>query len=198
VVTSIALAEDDVFVADAGNRVVVRLNPDGELLGRIGQPDASRGVRGFVVPSAHFDVAATADGLLRVANPGARRIETFTFDGGVLGHWGRASAEIDGFFGCCNPAHFTVLPDGRFVTAEKGIPRIKIYSPRGDLECVVADPAMLGQQVAAIPLSDEGENGVSAFDVAADGRGRILVLDPISRAIRVFEKKDRTHDASKT
>ena len=32
------------------------------------------------------------------------------------------------FFGCCNPAQLAVLPDGRFVTAEKGIPRVKIYS----------------------------------------------------------------------
>jgi hypothetical protein len=196
--TSMAIGEDDIFVADAGNRVVVRLNLKGELLGHVGRADASRGVHGFVIPSPYFDVAVTADGLLRVANPGARRIETFTFDGDVLGHWGHASAEIAGFFGCCNPSHFVVLPDGRFVTAEKGIPRVKIYSPRGDLECVVADPEMLDQKVTAIQLSDEGRGALPVFDVAADRRGRILVLDPVSRAVRVFEEKEGTNDASKT
>ena len=56
-----------------------------------------------------------------------------------------------------------MLPDGRFVTAEKGIPRIKVYSPRGEFECVVAGP----KQMKAV-----------AADLAADRRGRILALDP--------------------
>lgn len=188
-ITSLAVAEEAVFAADAGNRVVLRFDPEGKLLGRIGEPDAARGLRGFVIPSPHFDVAVTADGLLRVANPGARRIETFTADGDLLGHWGKASADIDGFFGCCNPADFTVLPDGRFVTAEKGIPRVKIYSSKGDLECVVADPEMLGQTVSAAQLNEDSGH-TPTFDVAVDSRGRVLVLDPMKRQVRVFVRKD--------
>jgi sugar lactone lactonase YvrE len=188
VLTSLAVAEDALFAADAGNRVVLRFDLDGTLRGRIGEVDASRGVRGFVIPSAHFDVAVTADGLVRIANPGARRIETFTPDGDFLGHWGQASINIEGFFGCCNPADFSVLPDGRFVTAEKGLPRIKIYSPQGKFECVVADPQMLDQTLQGTPL-DQDTGQMPTFDVAVDGGGRVLVLDPIRRQVRVFVRK---------
>jgi hypothetical protein len=126
--------------------------------------------------------------LLRVANPGARRIETWTFDGNRLGQWGQASADIEGFFGCCNPANFAVLPDGRFVTVEKGIPRIKVYSREGKFECVVATPRTLTPTATAAEETRE-EHQVKVFDVAADSRGRILVLDPTAKTIRVFEKK---------
>lgn len=189
VLTSLAVGDESVYAADAGNRVVLRFGADGKLLRRIGELDEAKGVRGFVIPSAHFDVAVTADGLLRVVNPGARRIETFTAEGDLLGHWGKASADIDGFFGCCNPADFTVTPDGQFVTAEKGIPRVKIYGPKGDLECVVADPQMLGQTVSAAQLNEDSGQ-TPTFDVAVDGRGRVLVLDPMTRQVRVFVRQD--------
>lgn len=192
VITSLAVAEEAVFVADAGNRIVLRFDPDGKLLGRIGEPDEARGIRGFVIPSPHFDVAVTGDGLVRIVNPGARRIEAFTADGDLLGHWGKASVEIDGFFGCCNPADFAVLPDGRFVTAEKGIPRVKIYSPKGELECVVADPQMLDQTVSAAQLNEDSGHAPT-FDVAVDRGGRVLVLDPLTRRVRVFVWKQETN-----
>jgi len=188
VLTSLAVAEDAVFAADAGNRIVLRFGLDGTLLRRIGELDASRGIRGFVIPSPHFDVAVTADGLVRIANPGARRIETFTADGDFLGHWGKASADIEGFFGCCNPADFTVLTDGRFVTAEKGIPRVKIYGSQGEFECVVADAQMLGQTINAAQLNQDSGH-TPTFDVAADRSGRVLVLDSIRRQVRVFVQK---------
>lgn len=189
VLTSIALSEDGVFVADAGNRLVLRFGDDGTLMGKIGEIDPERGIRGFVIPSPYFDVAVTEDGLLRVTNPGARRIEAYSFDGDLLGHWGTASAAIEGFFGCCNPSNFSVLPDGRFVTAEKGIPRIKIYDDQGQFECVVADPQILGQTVTAAQLSEDS-GSAPVFDVATDGDGRVIVLDPTTRRLRVFEKKE--------
>jgi hypothetical protein len=189
VLTSIALAERDVFLADAGNRVVLHLDADGRLLGRIGDPDPDRGIRGFVIPSPYFDVAATPDGLLCVANPGARRIETFTYEGDLLGHWGTASAAIEGFFGCCNPSHFAVFPDGRFVTSEKGIPRIKVCTAEGRLECVVADPDMLGQTVTKRQL-EEDSNDTAVFDVAVLDETHVVVLDPANRRIRVFAARE--------
>jgi hypothetical protein len=189
VLTSIALGEGEVFVADAGNRLVLRFDEDGSLLGRIGQIDPERGVRGFVIPSPYFDVAVTEDGLLRVANPGARRIEAFSFDGDHLGHWGTASADIEGFFGCCNPSNFAVLPDGQFVTAEKGIPRVKVYSDQGEFLCVVADPQTLGQTVTAAQLTED-DGSAPVFDVATDGLGRVIVLDPTTRRVRVFVRRE--------
>lgn len=185
VLTSLALAEEDLFVADAGQRLVLRFDLDGKLVRRIGERDPERGVPGFVLPSPYFDVAVTADGLLRVAHTGARRIETYTFDGDLLGYWGQASAAPEGFFGCCNPAHFAVLPDGRFVTVEKGLPRVKVYSNQGVFESFVVAPQDLAP--GAVLEDAREDTRQKPFAVAADTRGRVLLLDPNKRTLGVFE-----------
>jgi hypothetical protein len=172
--TSLAAAEHDIFAADAGNRIVWHYDAAGELKGRIGDPDKARKIPGFLITSPHFDLAVGRDGLLYVVNPRALRIEAYTFQGDLEFSWGRSSPQIEGFFGCCNPAHFAVLSNGRFVTAEKGMPRVKIYSAQGKFECVVAG----GKQMA-----------VTAADVAADHRDRILILDPLAASLRIFERK---------
>ena len=188
VLTSIALATDDVFVADAGHCVVVRYDTAGNILGRIGEPDEARNVAGFAIPSPFFDVAVHPDGWLRVANPGALRIEAYSFDGNLELFWGKASAAIDGFFGCCNPANFAILPDGRFVTAEKGLLRVKIYSADGQFEGVVAGPEQLDSATAGVNES-LADQEFTAVDVAVDGRGRIIILDRPAGIVRIFERK---------
>jgi hypothetical protein len=172
--TSIAATDRGVFVADAGNRIVLQFSPSGELQQRIGAPDTGRNIPGFVITSEHFDLAMGADDLLYVVNPRYLRLESYAANGDLRQHWGEAAAGVEGFFGCCNPIHIAVLPDGRFVTAEKGIARIKVYSPEGAFESVVAGP----EQMAA-----------EAADLAVDSRGRVLVLDPTERCVRVFEQK---------
>jgi len=172
-VTSIATADEDVFIADAGNRIVWHYDTSGKLLGRIGARDDARKIPGFVITSPYFDLVMGKDGLLRVVNPRALRIEAYTARGDLELAWGKPAPTIDGFFGCCNPAHLAVLPDGRIVTAEKGIPRVKVYSADGKFQCVVAGPP-----------------GVAAIaDLAADSRGRVLVLDASAKAVRIFEAK---------
>ncbi len=186
--TSIAVAEKDVFVADFAGQVVYRFDPSGKLVGRIGGPDKARGVAGLAIPSPFCDVAVADDGHLWVANPGAQRLQAFTFDGRMDLFWGESSSAIEGFFGCCNPAHFCLLPDGRFVTAEKGLLRVKVYSPQGDFQGVVAGPEQLDAPGAS---AGDGafDREYKAVDVAADSRGRVLVLDLTSGKVRVFEPK---------
>ncbi|MGA2033572.1 MAG: hypothetical protein ABSG68_15055 [Thermoguttaceae bacterium] len=174
VFTSIAAAEQDLFVADALNRIVWHYDLGGKLRNRIGAADAARKIPGFLVTSRYFDLAVGGDGLLYVVNPHALRIEAYTFQGDFESCWGKSAPDIDGFFGCCNPAHFAIAPDGRFVTAEKGAARIKMYSSQGKFQCVVAGPAQMSGTAAGI---------------AVDHRGRILVLDPIVPALRIFERK---------
>ena len=188
ILTSIAAADEDVLVADAGNRIVYRFDASGKLLGRIGAKDPARNIRGFVIPSPYFDVAISSDGLVRVANPGTHRIEGYTLDGHLEVSWGKQGVAIEGFCGCCNPAHFAILPDGRFVTAEKGIPRVKIYAYDGAFICVVAGPEILapGQTIVEETRPDVR---LPVIDVAADSQGRILVLDPAAAKLRVFELK---------
>jgi hypothetical protein len=180
--TGIAVAEKDVFVADAATAVVLRYDTGGRLVGRITgrpAPDTAAGNAddlGFIVPSPYFDVAVASQDRLWVANPGRRRVELYAFDGSLLRHWGKASFKIEGFCGCCNPIHIAVLPGGHLVTSEKGLPRIKVYTPQGELVSVVA-PA------AAFAAGTEG------LAVAADSRGRIWVLDPVARKVRLFTRK---------
>lgn len=175
IITSIAVADEDIFVADAGNRIVLRYDVSGHPIGRIGRRDDARKIPGFTITSEYFDLAISpADGLLRAINPRLLRIETYTFDGDLEDHWGEAKPSVEGFFGCCNPIHFAMLPDGRFATAEKGAERVKVYGSDGRFECVVAGPDQLDTQVA---------------DLAVDRDGRILVLDPKAKSVRIFESK---------
>ena len=88
---------------------------------RIGEKDAERGITGFGVPSPFLGIVLGSDGLLYVNNLGHHRVEACTFDGDLGRTWGKPSLAIDGFCGCCNPIGVAVLPDGRFVTCEKGL-----------------------------------------------------------------------------
>ncbi len=186
--TAIAVSGDNVFVADAGQRVVLRYSAEGQLRGTIGQADPDRHMPGFVIPSAYFDLVADADEILHVVNPGMGRVEAYSFDGDLQSFWGQTGSALPGFFGCCNPAHVALLPDGSFVTSEKGIPRVKVYSPEGDLEKVVAGPQQL--DVSASMLGDaRGNQKERVFDVAVAATGSVFVLDPLKRCVIVFEPR---------
>ncbi len=187
--TSIALTDDEVFVADAANRVVLRYDKSGLFLNRIGEQDPQKRAEGLLVPSLHLDVAVGIDGMVRVTNPGRLRIETYAPDGDLKESWGKPAegiSDIEGFCGCCNPTDFALLHDGRIVTSEKGIPRVKVYSSTGTFEAVVAPPEAFPQ--AQCPAGDCRQG--KALDVAVDSTGRILVLDPAINAVRIFVPKE--------
>ncbi len=186
--TSIAVSGENVFVADAGNRVVVRCDTSGNLVAQIGKKDSSRNVPGFVIPSPYFDLVVSQDGLLRVVNPGRRRIEAYTFDGDIEFWWGTGSVNIEGFCGCCNPVNIAVLPDGGYVTCEKGLTRVKTYDSEGQFVGVVAGPRQLVRdgELRVCDLPEECQAG--GFDIAVDSAGRVLVLDTIKNVVRIFTK----------
>ena len=189
VLTSIAKDNNDVFVADAGHRIVLRYSVAGALVGHIGEKDPDKNIPGFVIPSPHFDLAVSRDGLLRVANPGRNRIETYTFDGDLEFAWGERSVGVKGFCGCCNPVNFAILPDGGFVTAEKGLDRVKIYNSDGGFVGVVAGPAQLGKagKIKVCNTPEQCQGG--GLDVAVGPDGRIYVLDVTDNVVRVFQKR---------
>ncbi|GAB6167104.1 hypothetical protein JCM19992_31040 [Thermostilla marina] len=188
-ITAAAASPTEIFVADSGNRVVWRLDREGNILGELGRRDPEQGIVGFVIPSPYFDLAVGADGMLRVVNPGVHRIEIYTPEGDLELYWGKAATAIEGFCGCCNPANIALLPDGAVVTAEKGLPRVKVYDAHGTFKCVVAAP----DYFSALPkILEETREDVRlpVIDVAADGQGRIFILDPARREIVVFQAKD--------
>ncbi len=185
--TSIAADDKHVFVADAGNRVVLRYDPDGKLLGRIGEADPARNIPGLNVPSPYLDVAFDAMGSLWVVNPGKHGLENYRPDGDLLSSWYRPGMDLAGFCGCCNPIHIAFLSDGSVVTAEKGLSRIKLYGPDTTLSGVVATPEGL-QAPETQALAYDADPPVK--EVAVDARGRVLVLHQPLCAIFVFEKTD--------
>jgi hypothetical protein len=175
-ITSISVTGEDVFIADAGNKVVYHYDLSGNLVKKIGEKDPARGVPGFVIPSPYFDLGVGHKGELWVVNPGRHHLEQYNRDGDLTSSWGESSMSMTGFCGCCNPSNFAMFQDGSFVTAEKGIERIKIYLPNGQFKCVVAGPGSFIE-------------GTRGLDLAVDSKDRVLVLDPEKKQIRVFRLK---------
>lgn len=189
VITSIAVYKDNVFIADAVGKIVKRYDSNGKLVNVIGKKNPDKGISGFIIPSPYFDLLVANDGLLRVVNPGNHKIETYTFDGELTYSWGKTSLEIDGFSGCCNPVNIAILPDGKFITCEKGMPRVKIYSEKGDFLGVVAGAESFVNTVGIYNPSTQKENSIKALDVAVDSKGKIFILDPAEKTIRIFASK---------
>lgn len=174
-ITSLAVSGEHVWVGDAGQRIVHKLDMDGKVVGKIGQRDEAKGFSGLIMPSPHLDVVPMGN-LLWLNNPGKHEIQGFDVAGNLVKQWGKAGMKIEGFSGCCNPTDFAIFPDGKFVTTEKGVPRVKVYSADGKFENVVAGPETFGEEA-------------SGMDVAVDAAGRVWVADVKRGSIRVFEKK---------
>ena len=184
--TSIAVKGEDVFVADAGNRIVVAYDREGNAARDIGKADPAKDIPGFVVPSPHFDVAFDNMGALWAVNPGRLGLESYRSNGALITAWYRPSMEAEGFSGCCNPSNVAFRSDGSLVTTEKGLARVKIYSVDQRLVGFVADPAIFYESPAGA-FSCEIETPL--VDLAVDAKDRVLVLDTNKNAIRVFEEK---------
>ncbi len=187
--TSIAVSDDGVYVGDAANRVILRYDTSGRLAQRILKQDPERQIDGVLMPGMHLDVAARpggADRLIRANDPGRLCVDVYTADGELMASWGKASVEMPGFGGCCNPTDIAVLPDGRVVTSEKGEARVKVYKANGDFDCVVAGPESFPRGWCPAADCTRGK----ALDLAVDEIGRIFVLDTDTSSVRIFMPKE--------
>ena len=176
VITALALKDGTIFAADAGNRAVHRFTDKGIYVDSFEGKTSIEGNHGFIVPSPYFDLGVNPDGELWVVNPGKHALENYTDEGKLRSFLENISPEIDGFSGCCNPAHIAIMADGSFLTSEKGVPRIKIHDASGKLSTVVAPPDK---------FTEDGE----APDVAVDEKGIVYALDYDRNMIRIFEPK---------
>ena len=169
IITSVSANNKYVAFADAGNKMIFILDKGGEVKKMIGQNDGQ-----FVIPSPYFDVALDSENNLFAANTGHRRVETRNFDGDIKSYFGEPGLAPEAFCGCCNPAHFILIPDG-FVTAEKGINRIKILNKKGEFIEFVSSK---NKFAASIPL-----------DLAsADGK-TIYAANPSDSKLYIFTRK---------
>ncbi|MBN1107513.1 MAG: PQQ-binding-like beta-propeller repeat protein [Bacteroidales bacterium] len=164
-ITSVSVYGDHVAFADAGIKRIFILEKDGQVSAMIGHADAS-----LIIPSPYFDVALGAGNLLYLANTGNRRIETWTTGGKYLDAFGEAGTAPDAFCGCCNPAHFIIVPQG-FITAEKGINRIKILDKSGSF---VEYVSARNDFTPGVPLDIASSDGITIY--AADSEDSRLYV----------------------
>jgi hypothetical protein len=154
IITSVTSNKSSVAFADAGNKMLFILDKKGDVKKLIGQNDGQ-----FVIPSPYFDVALGSDNSLFVANTGHRRVETRTIDGELKSYFGEPGTAPEAFSGCCNPAHFTLIPGG-FITAEKGINRIKILSNTGKFVEFVSSK---NKFLPSVPLDLASGDGITIY-----------------------------------
>jgi hypothetical protein len=169
IITSVSANKAFLAVADAQNKRVTILDKKGTVLKMIGISGEP-----FIVPSPYFDVALTPDNKLYIANPGNRRIEERSFDGTIIRFFGTPGMAPAAFCGCCNPAHFCVIPSG-FITAEKGLNRIKILNEKGEFTELVSSK---NNFTRPIPL-----------DVASSDGKIIFAANPADGKLYIFKRK---------
>jgi sugar lactone lactonase YvrE len=173
-ITSLAAIDGKIYAADAHAAKVYCFSEDGKLLKTIGQTADKKELTFFVLPSYYFDVAIGTDKSIWIANTGRHKLVQLDADDQIISNWGETSSAVDGFCGCCNPSNFALLRDGSFITAEKGLVRVKKYSKNGEFECVIAGP-------------EKFKEDAKGLDIAIDSNDRIFVLEPEAMKIHVFD-----------
>jgi hypothetical protein len=169
IITSLTSNELYVAFADAGNKLVIILDKKGivkSIIGNSGEP--------FIIPSPYFDIALGSDNILYAANTGNRRIEKRDISGTLLSYFGKPGTSPGDFCACCNPAHFALIPGG-FVTAEKGINRIKILNDKGEFVEYVSS---INNFVRPLPL-----------DIASTDGKIIFGANPADSKLYVFKRR---------
>lgn len=148
-------------------------------------------------PTVSLSLAVAPSGhLIYVTNPGVFRIETFRPDGTWVPElsWGDATTDFVGFCAPANPVGLSVMSDGRLLTVEKTINRIKLYGTDGFLSTVVAP----SEQLDRLPgnLLERGRRDVPRNLLpyaaqrplqAAPMGDRVVVFDPVFHLIRIYQ-----------
>ncbi len=136
---------------------------------------------------AHIDMEVMGGELL-VAENSRHRVNRYSFDGELLGRWGKRDRNrIEGFAACCNPCNTDIGADGTVYTAESGVGRVKRFSSTGEYLGFVGwvdttefdRGSRLASQSCYIPV-----------EVNEDA-SRIYVMDCRTHFIRVLEKRER-------
>ncbi|MGD0754676.1 MAG: hypothetical protein ABR927_06400 [Bacteroidales bacterium] len=168
-ITSVSANISFVVFADARNKVLMVLDKKGDLksmIGKSGEP--------FILPSPYFDVAIDAANIIYVANTGKHRIEKRKIDGTMIEQFGGTGTSPEFYCGCCNPAHFALVPGG-FVTAEKGINRIKILNSKGEFVEFISSVNKFTPSIPLVVASSDGKT--------------IYGANPADSKVYIFNKK---------
>ncbi len=175
-ITSLAVSEKNIFAADGGRREVLIFDRQLQLKSSFKGESGVSSIHGFILPGNQFSLAINQENELWISNPGVHQLQNYTEEGRLRGGWGEASFGPGGFSGCCNPSFFAFLNDGRFVTSEKGLVRVKIHHESGEFLSYIAPPAAF-------------ENGITAPAIAVDEQDNIILLDFDQLMVRIFHLK---------
>jgi hypothetical protein len=170
-VTSIGFLKDSVLIGDASTRCIHRFDAGGNFLNSIGNDNPFGELR---IPNGVVDFGVDDQGMIHVANPGKHRVERYSPEGRLLGHWGKFSGpDPSGFSGCCNPTNIAIAGPDLLCVTEKAGPRAKIYDFAGKLIVMIESAGF--------------DPATKNMDVAVDGRGHIFISDPARLAVFEFE-----------
>jgi hypothetical protein len=169
-VTAVKTCGSDILVADAAARLIRRYSRTGNQIGEIGTRNKTRS---FMLPNRWLDMDVDTHGLIRATDSGRHQVTSWLLDGTPAASFGKfGQQKLEDFVGCCNPVNLAVGPDGSIMTAEKVIPRIKVWDSSGKLLALI---------------------GPEHFDplcihlyLAVDSRGRIYAGDPVRLGIKIF------------
>lgn len=172
-ITSMAANKEKLYIADADDAMVYEYRMDGAYVQSIGNKTDKDDITAFILPSYFFEVAVAPDQTIWVTNNGKHKVVNFYSDGRLRSFWGETSAAVHGFSGCCNPSHLAIMEDGSFITAEKGLVRVKKYNSAGIFECAIAGP-------------EHFQSGALGLDIAITADEQILVLEPGAKTLHIF------------
>ena len=169
-VTAVKTCGSEILVADASSRLILRYSQSGKLIGDIGSRNKARS---FMLPNRWLDMDVDAHGLIRATDSGRHQVSSWSLDGTPAAHFGKFGLQKpEDFVGCCNPVNLAVGPDGNIVTAEKVVPRVKVYDSSGTLLGLIG-PENFDLKCIHLHL-------------AVDSRGRIFVGDPVRLEVKIF------------
>ncbi len=170
-VSSMRIYKDTLLIADPSGCIHKVAAADGKYLGVVGGRKAGSVRINTCCGILGFDV--DANGRLFIGNLGQHRVTACELDNGKVTNFGKSGDKPEDFCGCCNPVCVAVMADGKIVTSEKTIPRIKVYS---------AD----GKTLLALIAGKEFRENCSDLALAVDAKGVIYAADGDSKSIKVF------------
>lgn len=173
-------SKEQIFIADAGLGKVWKYSSQGEKLSEI------QSNKTLNAPAEFFSIAIDSQDNLVINNPSRHRVETFSNAGKNLKTWGEKSRKISGFSGCCNPVSLASLPNGKIITAERGQPRIKMYSPEGKFESLVAGPELFKSNAKASAFDQKQGCQTGGIDLAVNSSQELLVLDRVTGIVHKY------------
>ena len=169
-VSAIAVHGGDILVADASARIIRRFDATGRQRNLIGDQGKTKT---FMLPNGRLDVDVDVAGVVRATDSGRHQVTSWALDGTPIGRFGKFGMQDPAdFVGCCNPINVATTPDGKVVTSEKMVARVKVFEPDGRLLAVIG--------------TEHFDPMCTQIHVAVDSKGRILAADPVRRRIQVF------------